>query len=93
LLAIGFAVSIALGPAANAAPGDVATVQPLSPYVSLEQSSECDPNYSDPCVPVASDVDCAGGSGNGPEYVEGPVTVDGDDIYELDRDGNGTGCE
>ena len=23
-------------------------------------SQECDPNY-DPCVPVASDVDCAGG--------------------------------
>jgi hypothetical protein len=93
LLAIGFAVSVVLCPAANAAPGDVATVQPLSTYVPLEQSSACDPNYSDPCVPIASDVDCAGGSGNGPEYVEGPVTVDGDDIYELDRDGNGTGCE
>ena len=37
-------------------------------------SQECDPNY-DPCVPVASDVDCAGGSGNGPAYVQGPVTL------------------
>jgi hypothetical protein len=53
---------------------------------------ECDPNY-DPCVPVASDVDCAGGGGNGPAYVDGPVTVIGSDIYGLDRDGNGTGCE
>ncbi|GHC45565.1 hypothetical protein GCM10007315_03780 [Gemmobacter tilapiae] len=52
----------------------------------------CDPNYS-PCVPVARDVDCAGGSGNGPAYVEGPVSVIGSDIYDLDRDGDGIGCE
>jgi hypothetical protein len=37
----------------------------------------CDPNYADACVPIASDVDCAGGSGNGPEYVVGPVRVVG----------------
>jgi hypothetical protein len=52
----------------------------------------CDPNYSG-CVPIASDVDCAGGSGNGPEYVEGPVTVIGSDIYGLDADNDGIGCE
>lgn len=57
-------------------------------------AEECDPNYENPpCVPIASDVDCAGGSGNGPEYVQGPVTVIGDDIYGLDRDGDGVGCE
>ncbi|KKW64652.1 membrane protein [Mycolicibacterium elephantis] len=44
-------------------------------------------------MPIASDVDCAGGSGNGPEYVSGPVYVVGDDIYELDRDGDGVACE
>jgi hypothetical protein len=55
-------------------------------------SEGCDPNYT-PCVPIASDVDCAGGSGNGPAYVEGPVTVIGSDIYGLDRDNNGIGCE
>jgi resuscitation-promoting factor RpfB len=55
---------------------------------SAAQAQDCDPNY-DPCVPVASDVDCAGGSGNGPVYVEGPVTVVGEDIYRLDRDGDG----
>lgn len=54
---------------------------------------DCDPNYSG-CVPIASDVDCAGGSGNGPEYVDGPVQVIGTDIYELDgRDNDGIGCE
>lgn len=52
----------------------------------------CDPNY-DPCVPIASDVDCAGGSGNGPAYVQGPVRVIGSDVYGLDRDGDGIGCE
>ena len=56
------------------------------------QSQSCDPNYT-PCVPVASDVDCEGGSGNGPAYVRGPVTVIGTDIYGLDRDGDGIGCE
>jgi len=54
--------------------------------------ARCDPNY-DGCVPIASDVDCAGGSGNGPAYVQGPVQVIGDDIYGLDRDGDGIGCE
>ena len=55
-------------------------------------SPQCDPNYSG-CVPIASDVDCAGGSGDGPTYVKGPVKVIGKDIYRLDRDGDGIGCE
>jgi hypothetical protein len=55
-------------------------------------SEQCDPNYSG-CVPVASDVDCVGGSGNGPAYVKGPVKVIGKDIYRLDRDGDGIACE
>jgi hypothetical protein len=53
----------------------------------------CDSNYSGACVPVASDVDCDGGSGNGPAYVRGPVTVVGYDIYDLDRDGDGIACD
>lgn len=57
------------------------------------QHGSCDSNYSGGCVPVASDVDCEGGSGNGPEYVSGPVTVVGDDIYELDGNGDGVACE
>jgi hypothetical protein len=59
----------------------------------VEASESCDPNYSGACVPIASDVDCSGGSGNGPAYVRGPVTVVGDDIYDLDRDNDGLGCE
>ncbi|WP_307834585.1 G5 domain-containing protein [Paractinoplanes lichenicola] len=60
--------------------------------VGAKAASECDPNYSG-CVPIASDVDCAGGSGNGPAYVKGPVNVIGDDIYDLDRDGDGVACD
>jgi hypothetical protein len=43
-------------------------------------------------VPIASDVDCAGGSGNGPAYT-GRTQVIGSDIYDLDSDGNGVACE
>lgn len=57
-----------------------------------EESSGCDPNYSG-CVPIASDVDCSGGSGNGPEYVAGPIEVLGSDIYRLDADHDGIACE
>ncbi len=61
--------------------------------VQAEAGSGCSPNY-DPCVPMASDVDCAGGSGNGPAYVSGPVHVIGSDVYGLDgNDNDGIGCE
>lgn len=72
-----FVIVLAFAPTARADPG----------------GSKCDPNYSGACVPIASDVDCLGGSGNGPAFVKGPVRVIGRDIYGLDRDGNGIGCE
>lgn len=43
-------------------------------------------------VPPASDYDCAGGSGDGPEYT-GFVRVTGSDPYGLDSDNDGVGCE
>jgi hypothetical protein len=52
----------------------------------------CTPGYS-PCIPPGPDVDCAGGSGNGPRFVQGPVQVTGSDPYQLDADGDGVGCE
>jgi endonuclease YncB( thermonuclease family) len=45
-----------------------------------------------PCLESGPDVDCEGGSGNGPRYT-GPVTVTGSDPYGLDSDGDGYGCE
>ena len=77
--------------------GNVITKQPVTKVVAVgtkvsSGGGNCDPNYR-PCVPIASDVDCAGGSGNGPAYVQGPVYVIGTDIYDLDRDGDGVGCD
>jgi hypothetical protein len=83
------AAQAAAAAAAKAAPAPapkyVAPAAPAAP-------SGCDSNYSG-CVPIASDVDCAGGSGNGPAYVQGPVRVIGTDIYGLDSDKDGVGCE
>ena len=59
---------------------------------TVAESSGCDPNYT-PCVPIDSDVDCSSGKGNGPSYARGPVRVIGSDIYGLDSDGDGIGCE
>ncbi|MEV5823308.1 G5 domain-containing protein [Micromonospora harpali] len=72
----------------------VVTKQPVTQVVAVgtKQERQCDPNYSG-CVPIASDVDCAGGGGNGPAYVTGPVKVIGVDIYDLDRDNDGYGCD
>lgn len=56
-------------------------------------AQECHPSYT-PCVPIASDVDCEGGSGDGPAYVRGPIQVIGPDVYRLDgNDKDGIGCE
>lgn len=61
--------------------------------VGNQTSSSCHPSYTGSCVPVGvSDVDCRGGSGNGPYYT-GRVIVVGPDVYGLDRDGDGVGCE
>jgi beta-lactam-binding protein with PASTA domain len=56
------------------------------------QAPNCTPGYV-PCLPPASDYDCAGGSGNGPKYVYGVERVTGSDPYDLDADGDGYGCE
>lgn len=54
----------------------------------------CDPNYKGACLdPNAVDYDCEGGEGNGPEYVEGPVRIVGEDRFDLDRNGDGVACE
>jgi hypothetical protein len=73
----------------------VVTKHPVTRVIAIgtKQVQHCDPNYTGACVPIASDVDCAGGGGNGPAYVQGPVKVIGQDIYGLDADGDGIGCE
>lgn len=68
------------------APVTIAAPPPPAP-------SACHPNYTDGCVPNDPvDVDCAGGDGDGPSYLEGTARVVGKDVYKLDRDGNGIAC-
>jgi hypothetical protein len=63
-----------------------------SPAAGAE-SAECHPSYEGACLdPDAEDYDCESGEGNGPRYT-GYVTVVGPDEFDLDRDGDGEGCE
>ena len=67
------------------------TTQPPPPTAP---PSSCHPSYPGACLdPAASDYDCAGGSGNGPKYVQGPVQVRSPGPVDLDADSDGTGCE
>jgi hypothetical protein len=64
---------------------------PPPPPTTTAPEPDCTPGY-DPCIPPGPDVDCAGGSGNGPRYVEGPIYVTGDDPYGLDSNHDGIAC-
>lgn len=93
------AVVFALG---SDEPEAYATPQEAASFVSEVEASystpspapkqNCHPSYSGCLNPNASDYDCAGGSGNGPYYT-GTVQVYGYDEFDLDRDGDGWGCE
>jgi len=80
-------------PTVKATPKPAPKPVPKKPAVK-KAASNCDPNYSGACLrPDVEDYDCAGGSGNGPYYVEGPIRVVGDDHYRLDSDHDGIACE
>jgi beta-lactam-binding protein with PASTA domain len=60
----------------------------------FSDESGCEPGY-DPCLESgAGDYDCEGGTGDGPNYT-GTVSVDQSygDPFDLDRDGDGIGCD
>jgi beta-lactam-binding protein with PASTA domain len=77
---------------AKAPPPPPPTTAPPPPPTAPPRN--CDPSYPDVCLdPDAEDYDCAGGSGNGPKYVEGPLRVRPPDPFDLDREGDGVGCE
>lgn len=64
------------------------------PATTSAPARNCDPAYPDACLRDGiGDYDCAGGSGNGPNYVDGPITVRAPDPFGLDSDGDGVGCE
>jgi len=58
------------------------------------KASNCDPAYPTVCLHDGiGDYDCSSGSGNGPNYVHGPLDVRPPDPFRLDSDHDGTGCE
>jgi hypothetical protein len=75
------------------APPPPPTTAPPPPTTSAPRN--CDPAYPGVCLHQGiGDYDCAGGSGNGPNYVEGPVRVLPPDPFDLDGyDNDGIGCE
>lgn len=75
-----------------AASSAVTTTPAVAAVAPAKPAPSCHSSYKGACVPITSDVDCAGGSGDGPAYV-GYVQVVGYDEYDLDADGNGVGCE
>ena len=95
--------ALARPPSVSCAPPTTPATQPpppppppttVAPAPAAPPPQSCTPGYS-PCIPPGDDVDCSGGSGNGPRYVTGPVSVDPGqgDPYDLDRDSDGIGCE
>jgi PASTA domain len=78
-------------PAPEPPPPPPSTAPPPPP---TDPEPNCDPSYPDVCLdPAVEDYDCAGGTGNGPGYVEGPIRVRPPDPFDLDREGDGWGCE
>ncbi len=58
------------------------------------EPDSCHASYDKCLDPDALDYDCKGGAiMDGPLFVDGPVIVSGPDVFDLDGDGNGVGCE
>jgi hypothetical protein len=75
------------------AAGMLAVSAATAPLGGAVAQGRCHESYVGWCVPVdVEDVDCLGGTGNGPFYV-GRVRVVGPDEYFLDTDFDGIGCE
>lgn len=68
--------------------------KPASVAVPIQKAAapqSCNPNYSGCLKTNAGDYDCIGGKGDGPNYT-GKVQVIGEDVFNLDRDHDGWGC-
>lgn len=56
-----------------------------APVAQFASSSSCHASYSGACLPIVYDLDC--------RDVPGTVYVVGPDVYNLDADSDGLGCE
>ncbi|KPM56172.1 hypothetical protein ACG83_13735 [Frankia sp. R43] len=78
-------------PTAAAAPPQAAPPPAAAP--APDPRAGCESSYPETCLRSGiGDYDCAGGKGDGPNYVRGPLRVTPPDPFDLDRDGDGYGC-
>ncbi len=76
-------------PVATSAPTPQPTPKPTPKATAKPKpASKCHPSY-DPCLPIVDDLDCPDVRRLG----KAPVDVIGPDVYRLDRDKDGIGCE
>lgn len=75
-------------PAASPSAGSSPASVQATPLSLVGRGSDCHASYT-PCLPIVSDLDCADVRSMG----AAPIRVRGADEYELDRDGDGIGCE
>jgi|SRR5215207_3767521 len=88
------APTIGAPPPATGQPQPAATAPRRPPPTGAAPQPACNPAYPDVCLKDGiGDYDCAGGTGNGPNYVREPIRVLPPDPFDLDRNGDGTGCE
>ncbi len=90
-LADAYAAKADLGPPRDRLDEGSPAPPPITTAAPPPAASGCDPNYSGCLDPSLGDYDCQDGEGDGPGRT-GEVEVLGDDIYRLDRDGDGIGC-
>ena len=61
---------------------------PAATGAANKSAGACHPSYS-PCLPIVADLDCSDVRAMG----KAPVRIKGPDVYRLDGDGDGLGCE
>ena len=88
LSALLVATFVVVATGGNGCAGEPESIEP-----PITSSTTCDARYRGVCVPIATDVDCVEGKGNGPSYFRGPAAYEGTDPYGLDRDRDGILCE
>jgi hypothetical protein len=104
LVAVLAAVCIAITGCSSSSSNELSTNPFADPYEeflpepppSVEPRNagpDCTPGY-DPCLPdFGDDYDCFSGEGDGPFYTGRVYVQQGMDVYKLDRDASGEGCE
>lgn len=64
------------------------------PPATAAPRSDCEPSYPSVCLHQGiGDYDCSSGTGDGPNYVQGPLEVRAPDPFRLDANHDGVGCE